>query len=214
MVQFDNTEQEQIEALKRWWEDNGRSVLVGIGVFLAVVLGWQTWTGYQNRKAEAASGEYETLLAALDSDAAKAQEIGRRLVAQYPSSAYAGFAALSLAKLAVEQGDLDGAAAQLRWVMEQGQPQDVRPVARERLARVLLAQQKPEEALKVLDGGGDGSLRPLFDELKGDILLAQGKRAEAYAAYSNAHAGYDVPAKRTVVRMKMDDLADAAGEKS
>lgn len=207
------TEEEQIEALRRWWKQNGRSVLMLLVLVLLAVFGWRTWMGYETSRAEAASVQYERLMGLLETEPAKAVEVGQELVGQYPSSTYAALASLSLARVAVEGGDLEQAEAHLRRVAESAKPPELRALAQLRLARVLLAQGQLDEAQKLAETESAG-YRAAFDELRGDIYLARGERGKARAAYTNALAGYDVPSKQSIVQMKLNDLADAKEKQS
>ncbi len=200
-----NSEQEQVDALKAWWDKNGRSALAALAVFLLSVLGWQGWNDHRNQQAEAASGHYQQMAELMQSDSVKAMEAGRALIASYPNSVYAVMASMSMAKLAVADKDLDAAAAHLRSAMQQSDQPELAELARLRLARVELAQGTPEAALATVNGGAGGAAS---DELRGDILLSQGKRSEARAAYARALDGFsDTADKRELVQMKLDDLA-------
>ena len=203
-----NSEQEQVEALKAWWDKNGRSALAALALFLLAVLGWQGWMDHRNQLAEAASAHYQQMMDLMGRDASQATEAGRALIASYPGSVYASMAAMALAKLAVEQKDLDAAAAHLRAAMTQTDQPELALLARQRLARVELAQGKHEEALATLNAGDKSAAS---DELRGDILLVQGKREEARTAYVRALDGYgNASDKRESVQMKIDDLAAGA----
>lgn len=204
-----NSEQEQVEAIKKWWDENGRSVIAGAVIAIAGVVGWQYWVGYRNGIAESASNRYQTLLEQTASDPAQVLDRGRQIASEYPSSAYASLAALEMAAASVKKDDLDGAAAQLRSVIDAAHVPEVDKVARVRLAQVLLAQGKAQEALGLLKGADSGSFRGLADETLGDIHLALGDRKSAHDAYQNALSGYrDVPEKQRIVQMKLDDLSD------
>jgi len=212
-VEIYNSEQEQVEALKEWWDKNGRTVVAAIVVVLLSVLGWKSWMGHQQQRAEGASARYQQMLDVLDSNPAQAMELGRSVVAEYPDSNYAVMASLAMAKEAVAQKDLDAAAAHLRLAMTQAELDEFKQLARLRLARVLLTQDKAEEALALLPADSEPSFRANYAELRGDILLSQGKRDAARDAYSNALAGYnDVPEKRSLVQIKLDDLAESKTE--
>lgn len=208
-----NSEYEQGEALKAWWEKNGRAVIAAILALLVAVGGWKYWTGKQNKQADAASAQYQQMMDVLDSNPKQAMELGRSVIADYPNSSYAVMASLAMAKAAVAEKDLDAAAAHLRQAMEQAKLNEYKQVARLRLADVLLAQGKADEALALLPNDVEPSFRGSYAEMRGDILLSQGKRDEARNAYTNALAGYsDVPEKRTLVQMKLDDLAESKPE--
>jgi predicted negative regulator of RcsB-dependent stress response len=213
-VEVYNSEQEQVEALKAWWDKNGRSSLAALAVFLLSVLGWQGWNDHRNQGAEAASTHYQQMLEMMEQDGAQAMEAGRALIANYPDSIYAATASMAMAKLAVAEEDLDSAAAHLRAAMQQSDQPELSALARLRLARVELAQGKHDAALATLAGGAAGAAS---DELRGDILLVQGKNDEARSAYVKALSAYgDTIDKREMVQMKLDDLAvnDTVAESS
>ena len=200
-----NSEQEQVEALKAWWDKNGRSSLVALAVFLLSVVGWQQWDGHRKGIAEAASTHYQKMVEMMGKDSTNAMEAGRALIANYPDSIYAVMASMTMAKLAVEQKDLDGAAAHLRSAMQQSDQPELAELARLRLARVELAQGNHDAALATLAGGETSAGS---DELRGDILLAQGSVDAARDAYTKALEGYsETVDKREMVQMKLDDLA-------
>lgn len=205
------TEEEQVEALKDWWKENGRSVIIGAVLALAAVFGWRYWQESTRAQAEDASTQYQMLLQRMDEgEGREVVEIARRIIAEHANTPYAALASLSLAQQAVDQNDLDGAGAHLRWVMQNAKVDEVRKLAQVRLARVLVAQGQTDEALQQVSGLGNGSFAALAEEVKGDAYLAQGRRADALRAYQAAlAAASDVPAKQQVLRMKVDDLADA-----
>jgi predicted negative regulator of RcsB-dependent stress response len=207
-VEIYNSEQEQVEALKAWWEKNGRTVIIAIIALLLGVFGWKSWQGQQQQKAESASTAYQQMIDASLANPEQAMEAGRAIVSDYAGTIYASMASMAMARIAVEQDDLDAAAAHLRAALEQGEQPELKLLARARLARVLLAQDKPAEALAQLQGVEAGALQGVYDELRGDILLAQGEREQARAAYTNALAAFsEVPDKGELVQLKLDDLA-------
>ncbi len=203
-----NSEQDQVDALKAWWDKNGRSALTALAVFLLSVLGWQGWNDHRNEVAAAASSQYQQMTELMESNSPQAIEAGRALLSSYPDSIYAVMASMSMAKLAVADKDLDAAAAHLRSAMNSSDQPELAELARLRLARVEAAQGNSDAALATLAAGKGGAAS---DELRGDILLAQGNSAEARIAYTKALEGYDKAAdKRELVQMKLDDLAVAA----
>lgn len=208
-----SSEQEQVEAIKAWWDKNGTKVIVLLVVVLLSVFGWKTWKGKKAEHAAAASAQYQRVLDVLDSNPAQALELGRKVVAEYPDTTYAIMASLAMAKASMTQGDSDAAAAHLRLVMEQAQLDELRMLARLRLAEVLLEQGKADEALSLLSSETIPSFRGKYEELRGDILLSQGKPDEARDAYSNALTGYStVPEKRNLVQIKLDNLQESEAE--
>jgi predicted negative regulator of RcsB-dependent stress response len=186
------TEEEQIEAIKRWWKDNGVSTLIGIALALALVFGWQSWQKNQTLKAENASAIYQQLLAAeqqVEANAvnlANVHHLAGQLKSDYSGTSYAQYAALILAKHAVETRDLDIAEKELQWVMEQSPTLEIEQLTRLRLSRVLFAQDRGADAMKMLKSGEAGSFEPAYQELVGDIELESGNLDKALLAYQKA----------------------------
>jgi predicted negative regulator of RcsB-dependent stress response len=212
-VEIYQSENEQVEALRRWWEQNAKFVIVLLVLVIASVLGWRQWQAHRESQARAASDAYQQVLNSRG-DPVKTLEAGRALVSEYPKSEYAVLASLAMAAAAVEQDDLDSAAAHLRFAMANSDAPGNKQVAALRLARVLLAQQKPKDAEQVLAGTSAEGFQADFDDVRGDIALALGDRGAARTAYQKALTGYaELPAKASLVKMKLDDLAEPAGEK-
>lgn len=200
-----HSDEEQVEALKRWWNENGRSVVAGVVIGLGALLGWRGWVTYQDSQTEVASIHYGELRAAVErTDAAAIEQNAHTLEDSYASTPYAALAALALAKVKAQAGDLEVAAAQLRWAIEHTSQEIVAALANLRLARVLTAQGQHEVALTVLAGEFPASYTSLVEESRGDALVAQGKVSEARLAYDRAllTATGDVE----YLRMKRADL--------
>lgn len=205
-----NSEEEQVEALKRWWEKNGTNFLIGLVLILGGVFAVQSWQGSKNADAEMASHLYQQMMIQLESDSAAAQTTADRLVAEFGSTAYADPAMMALGTLAVRGDDYAGAAARFRQVMESGSTPEQRQLARYRLVRVLMADGKGGEGLALIEQAPASGFSAALSELKGDILLGEGRRSEARAAYATALQGLtEVPSRRAIVQMKLDDLAEA-----
>src|SRR5690606_18373872 len=145
--------EEQVEALKRWWQENGRSTVIAIAVALSAAFGWQGWQRYQQNQAAEASGLFSQMLeAAAQVEEGAASEsfdtLATRLREQFPRTAYAQFAALHEARAAVEADRLAEAEADLRWVLSRAaNGSDIHQVAQIRLARVLSARGEVDQAL-------------------------------------------------------------------
>lgn len=208
-----NSEQDQVEAIKAWWDKNGKLVIVGIIALLVGVFGWRNWQDRQLQSAEAASVAYYQMQENADRDPVMAAEIGRHIVGEFSSTVYAPMASMMLARLAVEEGDLASAEAHLQTVIsQQRRLPELQSLARLRLAQVLHAQGRNDEALQQLQAEA-GTLQAAFDELRGDILLAQGELGQARAAYASALTGFVTQAeRRSMVEMKLNDLAESTAE--
>lgn len=191
---MEHTEEEQVEALKRWWEENGRSTIAGVAIALVAAFGWQGWLKYGQEQREAASDIYQQLLevaAGAEQNPAQqgeAERLAARLRDEYAGSTYAQFAGLQLARLAVVDGDLDSAESALREVLaEADSGGDIALVAQQRLARVVAAKGDTDAALALLaTPGGQNSYQASYALVRGDILLAAGRKDEALTAYQLA----------------------------
>jgi predicted negative regulator of RcsB-dependent stress response len=183
---YDFEEQERLAELKAWWEDNRWYVVGAIVAAIIAFSGYQGWKWWTLRQAEDAAAMFAPVEKAVkDKDDAKVASLAEPLIAKHPNSYFASEAALMIAKGAFEAGKLPEAAQRLEWVMAHG-AEEHRGVARVRLAAVLLDQKKYDEALKVLDANHDEAFAPLVADMRGDVMLAQGRLDEARAAYKLA----------------------------
>lgn len=206
------TDEEELAVIKDWWQRNGKPLLTGSVLALVLVFGWQGWQKYQASQAHGASLVYQQLLeTALNPsgqpDPAKVAELANRLKSDFAGSHYAQYGSLFVAKVAVESGKLDDAAAELQAIVDKPVDDTLAELARQRLARVLAAQDKVEEALKLLEGDADQAYLASREELKGDLLVTLGRSDDAYAAYVKAKAALAEEAAVGGLQMKLDDLA-------
>ncbi|MEQ8516793.1 MAG: tetratricopeptide repeat protein [Chromatocurvus sp.] len=205
------TEEEQVEALKRWWEENGRNLIIAVAVALSVGFGWQAWQSNREQQALAASAVYQRMLEALGSEAGQgagdARSLAGELKTDYGSSVYARFAALHLARLAVEAGDLSGAESELRWVVSKADSgSDLYQLAQLRLARVTAARGDVEQALAILDGTASNAYAGAYALARGDILMAADRQEEAGEAYAMARSSLEEGQAPPVLAQKLEHL--------
>jgi predicted negative regulator of RcsB-dependent stress response len=206
------TDDEELAVIKDWWQRNGKPLLTGSVLALVLVFGWQGWQKYQANQAHGASMVYQQLLeTALNPsgqpDPAKVAELANRLKSDFAGSHYAQYGSLFVAKVAVESGKLDDAAAELQAILDKPVDDTLAELARQRLARVLAAQDKVEEALKLLEGDADQAYLASREELKGDLLVRLGRTDDAHVAYLKAKAALAEEAAVGGLQMKLDDLA-------
>ncbi len=211
MAALDLQEQEQIDMLKAWWKDNSNWVLgIAIAVLVAVV-GWRGWQSYQNNQANQAAKLYQQFVDQLSSnDAKRVNDAAAAVMDKFSGTAYAPRAALIAAQ--VNEADKDAARArtQLQWVIDHAREDGLKSVAALRMASMLLDQKDVAGALKALDEKHPASFDALYSDMKGDVLVAQGKTAEARAAYRQAYDKLDRKDNyRNLVQMKMDALGAA-----
>jgi predicted negative regulator of RcsB-dependent stress response len=183
---YDFEEQERLAELKAWWEDNRMYVLGAALAAIVAFAGYRGWIYWSAKQAEEAAAMYRPVAeAAKAKDAAKVAAAAQPVIEKHPGSYYASEAALVLARSAFDAGNLDEAKKRLEWAMANG-VEEHRGVARMRLAAVLMDQKKYDDALKVLDGNKDDAFTAVAADLRGDVMLAQGRLDEARSAYKLA----------------------------
>ena len=208
MAVYDLEEQEKIEDLKAWWQQYGKYISAAIMTVAIVVAGVQGWRWYQHHQAEQASVLYQAVSQAVrTNDVAKAKDPASQIVEKFGSTAYAPRAALLYAKLLYDSGDKPGAKAQLQWVIDHSAEDELKAVARFRLAEALLDEKQYDDALRTLDAKTDDAFTAIYADLKGDILAAAGRADDAKSAYQTALAKLDPKSPyRTFVQVKLDSL--------
>ena len=207
---FDLEEQEKVDELKAWWKTNGTTVMLAVAVFAAVVAGIQGWRVYQNNQQRQAALAYEAVQSGVQNkDSKRIRDAAGQLIEKYPGTPYASRSALLAAGVNYETGDAKSAKAQLQWVIEHAKEDGARDIARLRLAGILLDEKSHEEAMKTLEGSHEKAFDGLFSDLRGDVLTAQGKMADARIAYKAALEKMDEKsAYRQIVEMKLDGLGE------
>jgi len=214
-------DEEQLEALKSWWKENGSSLITGVIVVLAVFFGVRQWQASQDSQAGMASDLYQqiadtvidnlTLEAGEDAIAAALSSY-IQLKTDFPDSIYTRYAALAIAKFHVDQNQLAEAAVELQWILDnpelgfmQEADEELGKVARLRLARVKVGQQQFQTALDLLSAVQPDTFEPGFAEVEGDALYGLGRRDEALAAYERALAA-TTEGNPVLLQLKMQDL--------
>lgn len=205
------TEEEQIAQLKDWWSRNGKPLLIGGILAVAIVFGWQTWQKQQANQGERLSATYQQLLdAAFNPEGTNAQDMLKllqELESIKPEHAYAQYARMLVARVAVLENRLDDAVVMLRKVADKPATPVLGELSSQRLARVLAADGKADEALKLLGGNGLAAYRSARDELRGDILVQLERLDEARQAYLQARDNLDESSAAGSLMMKLDDLS-------
>ena len=211
MAVYDLEEQESIDDLKAWWARWGTLVTWIAVAVAAVVVGVQGWRWWKASRAEAAGALYAAVGAASrGEDATRARDAMATLMDKYAGTGYASRAALLRAGQLWRDGDKAGARAQLTWIVDHADDDDLKQIAPFRLAEALLDEKKVDEALKVLDAKHADAYAGLYADLRGDALAAAGRRDEARAAYQAAIAKLDAKtAYRQFVQVKLDSMGGA-----
>lgn len=208
MMDAHTTDEQQIEAIKRWFREYGLVMIIGVIIAVSGSFAWRYW---QNSKAEEiakASSLFDTLqVSQLEKDLPVYHQATDQLMKDYGNTPYAIFAALSLANQAVNEKNFEQAEKQLNLVMTESKDTAIQQIARLRLARVYLQQNKNAEALQLIDKVDNENFKPAILEIKGDILSAAGKNQEATAAYREALAGMEPGSGyRQIAEMKLSEI--------
>ncbi len=181
------TEEEQVEALKNWWKENGTAVLAGAFLGVAALGGWRFWEHHQETQATEASDLFATVQESLtNGDEQALHSQAEVLQTKYDSTPYAALATLHLAKSQVEKGEIATAIESLRWVIENSKQDTVQSIARIRLARTFIADNKLEEASAAINHAIPEAYASLVNEVRGDIFVAKGEMDQAKQAYDQA----------------------------
>ena len=201
------TDDEQVEKLKKWWEENGRAVIAGIIIGVGGLFGYRYWVDLQEATAEAASAQFVQMMEALkSSDSAGVAERADTLISDYADTEYATLARLALARNLVESGEYEQAQTQLEQIIGSVGDAPLGFLARKRLASVQLQSVQLEKALATLSVEFPPVFSAGVNELKGDIYAQQGKIDEAASAYREALSATPGPPNGEFLQQKLDDL--------
>jgi predicted negative regulator of RcsB-dependent stress response len=203
------TEQEQIEILKKWIKQYSLVILTGVVIAMVCITGWRYWQQRQAKILSHASAVYDEMLTKrAQNDASATLVQAQKLFSHYSQTTYGQMAAFMLARDAVVKKNYPEAEKHLNWVLDHSSIASIRQIARIRLARLLIAEHKPDAALKVLEKVEDKYFNGLTDEVRGDAYLTMKDTVKARLAYQQALA--DLPNAeviRPLLQMKYDNLA-------
>lgn len=208
---LDLEEQEQLDELKQFWKQYGTLIITLAFLALAAFAGVKGWNYYQRGQSEQASALFGKLEEAVrKNDVSQVGSLAAEIIDNYGSTAYGPMTALLLARINYDNGDAAAAATRLQWAVGKAKDNETAALARLRLAGIRLDEKKYDEALALLDAKHGQAFAPLYADLRGDVLAAQGKAAEARASYKLAlekslpNSNY-----RNVVQIKLDALGPA-----
>lgn len=205
------SDDEKGEDIKRWWRENGRSVIAGTIIGVAIILSGRYWLNFQQVQAENAANTYQQLTNLVAQGKQNdADEKNQILLSKFASTPYAVFAAFEMASQAVNNDDTASAKSYLEWVMTNATLTGHIEIARLRLAKLFLAEEDFDTALTLISESSSDSFLSLFAELRGDVLSAQGEVVKARAAYQTAVLRLvEGEPRRVLLNIKIDDLAVA-----
>lgn len=200
------TEEQKLEALKKWWHDNGKAAVYGLIAGFIIIFGWNYWRDREKSQNAEASALYEQLLKAqAEQQNDSAEKLAERLQKHYPSTIYADLAGLAEAGVRVNKNDLPGARAVLEKTAAHANA-EIANLANIRRVRVMMAQKQFEQALELInsiDPAETGGFSPLYDELVGDLYVQLDRLDEARGSYQKAR---ESGSKSPLLQLKLDDL--------
>jgi predicted negative regulator of RcsB-dependent stress response len=210
MMAYDLEEQEQLDLIKNWWGRYGNLIVTLIVAASVSAAAYQGWRYYRNQQALQAVSLYAQMEnAQRTKENKKAGDIAVQIIDRHSGTQYAAMAALASAKISFESGDLAMAKTRLQWVIEHAREDEMRDVARLRLAGVLLDEKNFDGALKLLEVKPAQAFNGLYADMKGDILVAQGRLSEARSAYRQALDKGDANSSHhQLVQLKLDALGE------
>jgi predicted negative regulator of RcsB-dependent stress response len=201
------TDDEQVEKLKNWWQENGKAVIAGIIIGVGGLGGYRWYDDHIDSRAEAASSHFEQMVKALDAnETEKARDQAELLVADYDESDYGVMGHFTLAKLWMEEGEFARASEELKLVVGVMSSKPLGYLARQRLAQVQVEMKDLDKALSTLSADFPVSFQAAVEELRGDIYALKGQSGEAAEAYQRAQRGNPGPANSQFLQQKIDDL--------
>jgi predicted negative regulator of RcsB-dependent stress response len=205
---LDLEEQEQLAELKHFWNKYGNLITWALILVFGTVAAWNGWQYWQRNQAAQAAALYDEVERSAGSgDATRLERAFTDMKDKFGSTAYAQQAGLLVARVSQERGNADAAKAALNWVAGQSGDEGYKALAQLRLSALQLDAKAYDEALKTVSGSFQREFEPLVADRKGDILLAQGKKAEAIAEYRKAHKGLsDRLDYRRLVEVKLTSL--------
>lgn len=202
------TEEEQVEDLKRWWEKNGKFVIVVGIVVIASTVGVKVWQDFELSTSNKASAQYEQMMQEFaDGKTDSVIQRGNDIVSKTPDLAYAVLSAMTVAKVQVDKENYDEAAKQLNWALLNAKDEKMQHIARVRLAKVLIAQSKFDEAMPHVNFAQQGAFSSQYLIAKGDLFYKKGEMESAKTAYKAAVDDTRIsPQLKSFIQIKLDDI--------
>lgn len=199
-------ENDQVSALKRFFAENGKALVVGVVLGIGGLLGWRYWTGHQADTVRAASQSYERAVSTLSADKPESLTAAQQFAAENKNT-YGAFASLELAQRFVDKNELDKAVTQLTQGLAAAKDANLQAVINLRLARVQLQLKQADAALKSLESIKGEAWAAIVADLRGEILLSKGDKQGARAAWEAGVKSDASPALSEMMRMKMNNLS-------
>ncbi len=207
-MDIQRTEEETVEHMKQWLKENGLAIALGIIIGLSSIAGVRYWFTYHRVQAEEASLIYDKVVSALATqNYVDVIQQGKELQDNYAGTSYAVLAAMAMAKASYASGDAAAARSNLTWAMDKAGDEGMQHIARIRLARLLIDAKDYTAAMKLITDQEQGAFTTFYEELRGDILVAQDNVSLGLEAYKTALVDAKDNTRRQFIQMKLDNLA-------
>ena len=205
MDEFESEDQ-QIEAIKKWWKENGASLVLGLAIGVGGLLGWREYLSYKTDHSAQASDLYQAVQAQVVNNRLDDAHIEKANIvrAEYSDTPYAALVSMAQARYEYENGDVESAIMHLRWASDNASEGEMQHLARLRLARILIAEAQHDEAEAILSADYPAGFAAGYEELKGDLFLARGEVDQARVAYDKAIDAADGNASRWLLLKRQD----------
>ena len=199
-------ENEQVDALKRFFAENGKALAVGVILGIGALVGWRYWTGHQDESVRAVSLDYENAGSALRADKPETLSAAEKFAADNKNT-YGAFASLELAQQYVDKNDLNKAVALLQQGLAAASDENLKAVINVRLARVQVQLKQPDAALKTLESIKGEGWTAIVADLRGEALLSKGDKQGARTAWESGAKSNASPALSEMMQMKINNLS-------
>lgn len=201
-----SNENEQTDALRNFFANNGKALAIGVVIGIAALSGWRYWSSHQDDTAKTVSAQYQQLTSAMQAGKPETLEAVNRFASEN-SNTYGALAAMDLAKQYVDAGQLDKAATLLQNGLKDTKDANLQAVINLRLARIQLQQNQADAALKTLDGVKGDGWTAIVADIRGEALLTKGDKQGARDAWSKGVESDASPALKQMMQMKMNNLS-------
>ncbi|MEN4588795.1 YfgM family protein [Pantoea agglomerans] len=201
-----SNENEQTDALRNFFANNGKALAIGVVIGIAALGGWRYWSSHQDDTAKTVSAQYQQLTSAMQAGKPETLEAVNRFASEN-SNTYGALAAMDLAKQYVDAGQLGKAATLLQNGLKDTKDANLQAVINLRLARIQLQQNQADAALKTLDGVKGDGWTAIVADIRGEALLTKGDKQGARDAWSKGVESDASPALKQMMQMKMNNLS-------
>lgn len=200
-----SNENEQVDALRRFFANNGKALAIGVVLGIGALVGWRYWSTHQDTSAREVSANYQQVTSALDANKPQTLEAAAKFASEN-SNTYGALASLDLAKQYVDKNELAKAATQLQNGIKNTQDANLQAVMNLRVARIQLQQKQADDALKTLDSVKGEGWTAIVADIRGEALLSKGDKQGARDAWSKGIDSEASPALKEMMQMKMNNL--------